>query len=96
MSGFQWTTDETFQVVNVITSDEERYDNARWHAVMWLYPEDSMREVFEAMNVSLSEPIDLDKVDWKQVCDVLYDETYAEAAEVSGCTIAPPLHPSRR
>lgn len=90
---FTWTSPETFQVVNVLTSTEERYENARWHVAMWLYPEDSLRELLD--DVPLAEPIDLDKVDWVQVCDVLYDEATAEAAEVSGTT-TPPLHPSRR
>jgi hypothetical protein len=92
---FTWTSDETFQVVNVLTGTEERYNNARWHVAMWLYPEDSLRELFVAMDVPLSEPIDLDKVDWAQVCEVLYDANIAEAAEVSGTTV-PPIHPSRR
>jgi hypothetical protein len=69
---FTWTTDETFQVVNVLTGTEERYENARWHIIMWLYPEDSLRELLD--DVPLAEPIDLDKVDWSQVCEVLADD----------------------
>jgi hypothetical protein len=66
---FTWTTPATFEVVNVLTSTEERYASARWHADMWLYPEDSLRELLD--DVPLFEPIALDSVDWKQVVDVI-------------------------
>lgn len=70
---FVWTSTETFEVVNVLTSTEERYANARWHADMWLYPEDSLTELLD--DIPLAEPIDLTKVDWKQVADVIRDDT---------------------
>lgn len=62
---FQWTSPATFEVINVLTSTEERYTQAVWNAETWLYPEDSLRSMID--DVPLAEPIDLDSVDWKQV-----------------------------
>jgi hypothetical protein len=76
---FEWSTPATFEVVNVLTSTEERDANARWLVRTFLYAEDYLRELIA--KVPLAEPIDLDTVDWNQVYDAFLEGVDMDKAQ---------------